>query len=225
MWAHEPAKAPPTLEALMDRAVSLAGRTLAETAQLLGYRLPRTLTANKGFIGQLAELALGATAGPDPEPDFPALGVELKTLPIRVDGRPLEATYICQARMTGVESTTLAESYLMKKLERVLFMPILPADTLAERRFAMPLLWSPNADELATLGADFLMLQSRVRMGEADDLTTRDGTALHLRPKALSSLDRTVGISDEGWAVPVRPKAWYLRPGFTEQIVKRHFGL
>lgn len=209
----------------MNRAVSLAGRTLAEVAISLGYRLPRTLTANKGFIGQLAELALGATAGPDPEPDFPALGVELKTLPIREDGRPLEATYICQARMTGIESTELAESYLMKKLDRVLFLPILEGDTLAERRFGMPLLWSPTEDELATLRADFLMLQSRVRMGEADDLTTRDGEALHLRPKALSSRERTLGISDEGWAVPVRPKAWYLRPAFTERIIKRHFGL
>lgn len=225
MWPSEPPEPPHTLEALMNRAVSLAGRTLAETAQALGYRLPRNLSSNKGFIGQLAELALGATAGPDPEPDFPALGVELKTLPIREDGRPLEATYICQARMTGIESTALSESYLMKKLHRVLFVPILPATTLAERRFAMPLLWSPNDAELATLGADFLMLQSRVRMGEADDLTTRDGVALHLRPKALSSNERTVGISDEGWAVPVRPKAWYLRPAFTEQIIKRHFGL
>lgn len=225
MEPHQPPEPPLSLDELMNRAVSLAGRTLAETAAALGYRLPRTLTTNKGFIGQIAELSLGATAGPDPEPDFPALGVELKTLPIREDGRPLEATYICQARMTGVESTELAESYLMKKLERVLFVPILGGDTLAERRFAMPLIWSPNPDELATLRADFLMLQSRVRMGEADDLTSRDGVALHLRPKALSSRERTLGISDEGWAVPVRPKAWYLRPAFTERIIKRHFGL
>jgi DNA mismatch repair protein MutH len=209
----------------MDRAISLAGRTLSEVARANGYRLPRSLQANKGFIGQLAELALGATAGVDPEPDFPTLGVELKTLPIRHDGRPLEATYVCQARMTGVESTALADSYVMAKLQRVLFLPILEAETLAERRFAMPLLWSPDPDELATLATDFAMLQARVRMGEAEDLTTRDGVALHLRPKAMSSIDRTGGISSDGWIVPVRPRGWYLRPAFTESILRKHFGM
>jgi DNA mismatch repair protein MutH len=216
---------PQSVDELMDRAISLAGRTLAELAQTLGYRLPRSLSGNKGFVGQLAELALGASAGIDPEPDFPALGVELKTLPIREDGRPLEATYVCQARMTGIESTALADSYVMAKLRRVLFLPVLQAETLAERRFAMPLLWSPDEGELAMLRDDFAMLQARVRMGEADDITTRDGVALHLRPKAMSSLDRTGGISDEGWIVPVRPRAWYLRPSFTEAVVRKHFGM
>lgn len=209
----------------MSRAVSLAGHTIADVAHAVGYRLPRSLHTNKGFIGQVAELVLGATAGTDPEPDFQALGVELKTLPIREDGRPLESTYVCQARMSGVESTELADSHVMAKLRQVLFLPILAADTLSERRFAMPLLWSPNDDELAILRADFSAIQARVRMGEADDVTGREGVALHLRPKAMSSLERTVGISGDGWAVPVRPKAWYLRASFTERIVKNHFGL
>jgi DNA mismatch repair protein MutH len=40
------------------------------------------LKRDKGWIGILLELWLGASAGSKPEQDFAALGVELKTIPI-----------------------------------------------------------------------------------------------------------------------------------------------
>lgn len=199
---------------------------MGELAARLGYRVPRTLTVNKGFIGQLAEVALGASAGSDPEPDFPALGVELKTLPVSPDGKPREATYICQARLGGDAALALADSYLMAKLQRILFLPILDTgESLPERRFGMPLLWTPTPGDLDLLGQDYAELQARIQLGQADDITTRDGVALHLRPKAVSSAERTTGRSEEGWLVPVRPKAWYLRTSFTHEILARHFRL
>jgi DNA mismatch repair protein MutH len=200
---------------------------VGEIAHAYGFRVPGSLHANKGFIGQIAELALGASAGSDPEPDFPALGIELKTLPIREDGRPVEATYVCHARLTGGEPLEWDQSHVSRKLDRVLFLPVVDdgKTPLAKRRFGMPFLWSPDASELAVLSADFRALQARVRMGESDDITTKDGVALHLRPKALSRHELTLGISDEGWVVALRPKAWYLRPSFTARIVARRFGL
>ncbi len=218
---------PASLVELDARCIAIAGRTVGEVARMYGYRVPRTLQTNKGFIGQIAEIALGASAGTDPEPDFPSLGIELKTLPVREGGRTLEATYICTARLTGTESLDFAESYVMKKLARVLFLPVMDDGhtPLTERRFGMSFLWSPDPDEMGVLREDFVRLQARVRMGESDDITTRDGVALHLRPKAMNRHDLTTGVSDEGWVVALRPKAWYLRPDFTAGLVARHFGL
>jgi len=222
-----PPRPPASLDELDERCVGIAGRTIGEVARRYGYRVPRTLQTNKGFIGQMAEIALGASAGSDPEPDFPSLGIELKTLPVREGGRPVEATYICTARLTGIESLDFAESYVMKKLARVLFLPVMDdgQTPLSERRFGMSFLWSPDPDELAVLREDFATLQARVRMGESDDITAKDGAALHLRPKAVNRHDLTTGVSDEGWVVAIRPKAWYLRRSFTGRIVSRHFGL
>ena len=49
----------------------------------------------KGWAGQLIELYLGATAGSKQQQDFPTLGVELKTIPVSPDAKPLETTYVC----------------------------------------------------------------------------------------------------------------------------------
>lgn len=200
--------------------------TIGELAHARGYRVPKDQRGHKGFVGQLVELGLGASAGSDPEPDFPALGVELKTLPVSPEGRPAESTYVCLARLDGRESLTFADSYVAKKLARVLFVPVVAngADPLAERRFGMPFLWEPGADDLARLADDFDRLQARVRLGQLEEMRGQEGAILQLRPKAMNRDDRTLGVSEDGWLVAVRPRAWYLRASFTAELVARAFG-
>ena len=95
-----PMAAPTTTAELLDRAEALAGLTLAELALRLQQTLPRSLAKAKGFMGQLMEIALGATASSLPEPDFQHLGIELKTLPLNANGAPRESTYVCTAPLT-----------------------------------------------------------------------------------------------------------------------------
>src|SRR5205085_10386128 len=59
-----------------------------------GVVVPADLRLNKGWAGQLLETALGATAASRAEPDFPQLGIELKTVPIDRRGRPLESCFV-----------------------------------------------------------------------------------------------------------------------------------
>lgn len=216
---------PETIEALMVRARRLAGFRVGDLARRYGYRLPSSLRANKGFIGQLIEVALGADGGSTPGPDFAALGVELKTLPVRADGRVTESTFVCLARLDGHESLTYEDSYVAEKLDKVLFMPIGQDDDLAERTLGMAFLWQPTSEERATLDADFRLIQGRVRLGEGEEIRASEGVALHLRPKGLTREDRTMGLSDEGWLVPVRPRGWYLRASFTSGLLAKRFGL
>lgn len=225
MSAGPPPAAPESREALLARARGLAGRTVGELARVLGYRVPKDLRGNKGFVGQLVELGLGARGGSDPEPDFPELGVELKTLPITPAGRPIESTYVCMARLDARETTDYATSYVAKKLARVLFVPLVVDDApLGDRRFAMPFWWEPGPEDLARLAADFAALHARVRLGEVEDVRAVEGAVLQLRPKAMSRDDRTLGRSEEGWLVAVRPRGWYLRASFTAELVRRAFG-
>ena len=69
---------PETEEQLLAQAQQLSGYTLGELAALAGLVTPENLKRDKGWIGVLLEIWLGASAGSKPEQDFAALGVNLK---------------------------------------------------------------------------------------------------------------------------------------------------
>jgi len=92
---------PETEAALLQQAQRLAGYSLGELAALAGLPIQADLKRDKGWTGVLLELWLGASAGSKPEQDFAALGVELKTIPVDSQGRPLETTFVCVAPLTG----------------------------------------------------------------------------------------------------------------------------
>lgn len=73
-----PTAAPENVQQLLNRAQSLAGYTLGELASKAAVAIPRDLKRDKGWVGMLLELYLGASAGSKPEQDFPEIGVELK---------------------------------------------------------------------------------------------------------------------------------------------------
>ena len=66
---------------MLQQAQRLAGFSLGELAAMAGLPIPKDLKRDKGWIGMLLELWLGASAGSKPEQDFAALGVELKPFP------------------------------------------------------------------------------------------------------------------------------------------------
>ena len=73
---------PTNEKALMLAASALAGRTLGDIAHEQGVVVPNDLKRAKGWVGELFESALGASAGSRPVPDFEDLGIELKSLPL-----------------------------------------------------------------------------------------------------------------------------------------------
>ena len=95
---------PKNIEELLDRCTLIAGLTLGQLAEQCQLQLPANLQREKGSVGQLLELVLGASSGSKAEPDFPHLGVELKTLPVDRFGKPLESTYVCVAPLTDRKS-------------------------------------------------------------------------------------------------------------------------
>ncbi|MEL2271683.1 MutH/Sau3AI family endonuclease, partial [Klebsiella pneumoniae] len=69
-------------------------------------------------------LWLGASAAKSCSGLLPALGVELKTIPIDSRGRPLETTFVCVAPLTGNSGVTWESSHVRHKLQRVLWIPV-----------------------------------------------------------------------------------------------------
>jgi DNA mismatch repair protein MutH len=159
---------PPRDEAeLFARARDLAGLSLGDLATRHGRVAPEDLRRKKGFVGELVERVLGGTRGPRPGPDFPELGIELKTLPVDAEGRPVESTFVCTLSLRDVGDLEWADSPVRKKLARVLFVPVEGERSrrVAERRVGSPLIWSPSARDEADLKFDWDELSGRVGRG------------------------------------------------------------
>lgn len=221
-----PLSSPPqSQEQLLAQARQLAGYSLGELAALAGIPIPRDLKRDKGWTGILLELWLGASAGSKPEQDFAALGVELKTIPVDNQGRPLETTFVCVAPLTGNSGVVWETSHVRHKLKRVLWIPIEGSREIpvADRRVGSPLLWSPNAEEEQQLRLDWEELMDLIVLGQVTRITARHGEVLQLRPKAANSKALTEAIGEHGETILTLPRGFYLKKNFTGALLARHF--
>ena len=215
---------PPRDEAeLLARARTWAGATVRELAAACGGAMPRDLRRHKGWLGELLETALGATASSRPLPDFVALGIELKTIPIDPVGRPLESTHVCTVALGDLIGQRWQTSTVRLKLRRVLWVPIeargdLP---LADRRVGQPLLWSPDTAQEAVLRADWEEHMELLSCGRFDELDARLGQYLQIRPKAANGRALTAAGDSNGLPAATLPRGFYLRPSFTRTLLDR----
>jgi DNA mismatch repair protein MutH len=205
---------------LMARAHDLAGHNLAELAVRAGIPLPSEPRRAKGYVGALVEALLGARAGSASVPDFPALGIELKTIPIAPNGTPLESTFVCTVGLCDIADSEWEQSGVYRKLARVLWVPIEGDRTRAfeQRRIGAPRLWSPDATQHAALRADFEELAAVIARGDVELLTARVGRCLQVRPKAANSRVRGRGVDGDGAPLRTLPRGFYLRASFTASI-------
>lgn len=207
----------------METAGRLAGRTLGQVAGERGVDIPNDQKRAKGWIGNLMELALGATATSQPEPDFEYIGVELKTLPLSINGRPRESTFICTVPLTATDGHDWHRSTVKKKLDRVLWVPVEadPGLALPLRRIGNPFIWSPDEVQLKALRTDWEEFMERIVLGELDCIDARHGKVLQIRPKAANARARTRTPTAAGDAGLTVPRGFYLRAGFTWEILKK----
>ncbi len=217
---------PASEQELLARAEALAGRSAGELAALWGRELPQDPRRAKGKLGELLELCLGATAGNQDLPDFPDLGVELKTVPVSRSGRVRESTFVCAVDLGRVHREEWQTSRVWRKLRRVLWVPLLvegPGPPAA-RRLGNPLLWSPDPEQEAQLRADWMDLVGRICVGGIEEISAHLGQALQLRPKARDASVRAECAGPEGEVLRAGPLGFYLRARYTEALLWRGLG-
>ena len=208
--------------AVIARAHALAGRCLAEVADELRWPVPTDPKRAKGWAGELIERALGATAGPRPLPDFPELGLEVKTIPVNRRGRPQEATFVCLVSLSDNLSETWQTSLVRRKLARVLWVPIdaEPGVSIGERRIGTARVWTPSAEQEQVLRADYEEIMDLICLGEIETLSSRLGSYLQVRPKAMNGKDKTRAAAADGSLAWTLPRGFYLRATFTAQLIR-----
>lgn len=214
--------APPRSEGeLVERARGLAGHDLGAIADALGVVISGDGAHTKGKWGTLLERALGATAASRSEPDFPHLGIELKTVPVRSNGAPIESTYVCVLDVLGAENAVWESSWARQKLSRVLFVPILAEDEdWQRRRVGYPVLWSPTEAQDAALKGDFDEIMGAFGSGRIEAVTAHWGRYLQVRPKAKNGEKTLRATTTDGETVATVKKGFYLRARLVGGILR-----
>ncbi|HXU64483.1 MAG TPA: MutH/Sau3AI family endonuclease [Polyangia bacterium] len=212
------------LRALLAHARALVGVELGELADALGLPVPVGRVRTKGWSGQVIEHELGVAVGGTRGPDFAALGIELKTVPVTDALEPLESTAVCQIDPIAIAGESWESSYVRVKLARVLFVALaVPpgASSVGERQVAAVRLWSPDVAEDAALRADFeLFVRDYYRRGRAAEITGHLGAVLQVRPKGRDATDLRDAYDSEGRPTRVGKHGFYLRPAFVAGVLR-----
>ena len=211
---------------LAARATTLAGARLNDIASAIGQPLPKNLLRHKGAIGQLIEMYLGATARARPEPDFPEIGVELKTLPIKLSGKPAESTHSCSITLSSLVGSSWPTSLVYRKLKRVLWVPF-EADKnidISDRRVGTPFFWTPSDRDAIFLQRDWEEHMELLSTGNFSLLSAHQGKYLQVRPKAANSQALAPSVNCRGNPSRNLPRGFYLRSTFTAKILESAFG-
>ena len=215
---------PKSVDELMQRAQDMAGLTLGQLAQLHHIQVPNDLKRDKGWVGQLIEHELGALAGSKPEQDFLHLGVELKTIPIDNNWKPIETTYVTVAPLINIQGLTWEQSLVYHKLQRVLWIPVegMRDKPIKDRQIGMPILWTPSEQEFAMIRQDWEEIMELIALGKVEQITARHGEVLQLRPKGANSHSLTQSIAVDGGLKQTNPRGFYLKIPFTQQILNNY---
>ncbi len=197
----------------MARARALEGVALSALMDVSGLPLH-----TKGKAGEAIERALGAT-GVGANLDFPELGVELKTIPVEPNEKPRESTFVCAIQLAHADREEWADSWVKRKLSRVLWMPIVHhADD--ERVVGRAVLWTPTHEQTCIMQADFDEILGAIAIGGIEGVTAHMGRWLQLRPKAADSHARALALGPDDALISTVPRGFYLRARFTGAILR-----
>lgn len=206
---------------LLQSCKTIEGLSFAQLNNLLGLEIPINPNRRKGWIGQAIELILGADGFNKSVPDFQALGIELKTLPIAHNGKPSESTFITSIPLLSIHEEQWHTSVCYSKLKRILWVPVEGDTTIPyeHRRIGQAFLWSPNSEQERILAEDWNYLTLLITTGQLDTLDASTGEYLQIRPKAANAKSLCYGYNAEGNKIKTLPRGFYLRSRFTAQII------
>ena len=215
---------PATLEALLAHARALVGVELGELADALGLPVPVGRVRTKGWSGQVIEHELGVAVGGTRGPDFAALGIELKTVPVRAETlEPLESTAVCQIDPVAIAGESWDSSYVRLKLARVLFVALDVPDgarSVGERRVAAVRLWSPNAaEERRCAPTSSCSCATTTAAGGPPRSPATWAPCCRSAPRGATPPTRATPTTPQGRPTRVGKHGFYLRPAFVARLL------
>ncbi|MGI6230439.1 MAG: Sau3AI family type II restriction endonuclease [Tractidigestivibacter sp.] len=203
------------IDSIVEYAQELVGHTLREKTDAPELQSPKK---RRGSFGNaIEEYYFEYKPNSDSEPDFPKVGLELKTTPMK---RGAHKSLVAKERLVitmidymTVVNETFETSHLLDKASKVLLISYLweknkdPLDyevILAE-------LWGLPKEDMPQFKADWETVVNKVRAGHAEDISGSDTLYLEACTKAAdSTVRRNQPYSD----VLAKPRAWALKASY-----------
>ena len=137
----------------------------------------------------------------------------------------MESTYVCVAPLTGVSGLHWQDSWVCRKLQHVLWLPVLAERNIAlsERVVGTGFLWQPNLSQQQALQQDWEELMEQITLGGIADIAGAHGKVLQLRPKAANSKALTEAVGEQGEPILTLPRGFYLKASFTAELLQQAF--
>lgn len=209
-------------ESILEYAGHLAGKTLREATGATDIDDPRR---RRGAFGNaLEELYFGLTANSRPTADFDGAGLELKSTPLKKNGKgelsAKERLVISQINYMTVVNEDFEHSHLMEKAKSILLVSYLyePDKSPLDYEIKSVVQWGFPAEDLPQIKCDWETVVNKVRAGHAEDISGGDTLYLEACTKAKDSSVRTgQPFSD----VPAKPRAWALKASYMTAIQRR----
>ncbi|WP_058269919.1 Sau3AI family type II restriction endonuclease [Olsenella massiliensis] len=209
----------------------------ADAASILRYaqRLPGTTlrmhvdaetivppVSRRGSLGNFVEEKYFLYApNSDPRPDFPKVGIELKTTPMkRLKDQSLSAKerlVISMIDYHSVVNEDFEHSHFLDKARNILLLAYLyekEKDPL-DFEFVLADLWGIPEDDLPQIKRDWETVVGKVREGRAEDISGSDTLYLEACTKATNSRKRTTQPFS---AIPAKPRAWALKASYMTAV-------
>ena len=220
-----------SVDSIMVYAERLEGHTLREMTDAAELQSPNR---RRGAFGNAVEqYYFKYKPNSSQEPDFPEVGIELKTTPLK---RDKSGRYVAKERLVvnmidydTVVNEDFERSHFMQKASRVLLISYLwekDVDPL-DYKIVLVDLWEIPEVDLVQMKLDWETVVDKVRAGHAEDISGSDTVYLEASTKAAdSSKRRTQPFSP----VLAKPRAWALKASYmtaveNEMIDRRRQGI
>ncbi len=217
---------PSNRESILEYAYLLEGHTLRESCDTDGYSSEK---GNKGGLGQAVEYCyFKYEPNSSQEPDFPEVGLELKTTPIKRNKNKSiaakERLVLTMINYFDVVDETWETSVCYKKMEDILLISYLyeQEKEIYDYEIEFVGIQSFSSEDLSVIEKDWKIIVDKVRRGEAHNLSSADTHYLEACPKSSnSSVRRNQPFSD----IPAKPRAFALKSSYMTAFYNKNLGL
>lgn len=211
------------IDSIVEYASRLEGKTLREMIPVDELDDPRR---RKGAFGNaVEEYYFKYKLNSDSAPDFPEVGLELKTTPLKQNSKgdlvAKERLVVTMIDYMSVVNEDFEHSQFLKKMDDVLLISYLyeqeknPLDYVVELVFR----WGIPEEDLPQFKSDWETVVKKVREGHAEDISGSDTLYLEACTKGASSADkRAQPYSD----VLAKPRAWALKASYMTTIQNKY---
>jgi DNA mismatch repair protein MutH len=156
--------------------------------------------------------------------EFERFGIEVKTVPVKVNGRVAEAMSFPSFVHEELAYESWEDSDLLGRLNRLLVVPVhrVRDTSLAGMVLGQPFFWSPPEADLVGIRREWEVYRDLIAAGQANDLPRASETEfIHVRPKAQDSRDRDRAPG----GLEVVKKSFWLNQRYLESVLAEHDAL